>query len=331
MGRRVRPWSRPGVCSRRVAEPPCAAAMSATIGRPSPLPVESGPRTKRSKTCSSSSGGMPAPSSRTAMAVPAAARSTRSRRAAGARRSAARSRRGSRAPGGCGPGRPTIGVTPARPARGSRRPPRAPPRRSRRRRRCASTARSTCSRCSGSPPVSALRDRRDVADEPLERRGVLEDRAQVLVVARVDAVEHRLEPPAHDRERRAQLVRDVGEERAALRVDRAQARAHRVERARERAHVAAAALGHARGVVAVLDLRGRLDQRADRRHPPAHRARRARGSSRRRRRRIASATTRRPDGGRDRADGDERGPDARRDDAAHRQQQQREHQRRSAA
>ena len=90
----------------------------------------------------------------------------------------------------------------------------------------------------------------------------------MVVVARMDPVEHRLEPAAHDRERRAQLVRDVGEERAPLRVDRAEARAHRVERAGERAHVAAAPLGHARRVVAALDLRGRLDQRPDRRDPP---------------------------------------------------------------
>ena len=68
----------------------------------------------------------------------------------------------------------------------------------------------------GEPAGLGLRDRRDVADQPLERRGMLEDRAEVLVVARVDPVEHRLEPPAHDRERRPQLVRDVGQERAPL-------------------------------------------------------------------------------------------------------------------
>ena len=52
---------------------------------------------------------------------------------------------------------------------------------------------------------------RDVADEALQRRGVPEHRAQVVVVARMDPVEHRLESPAHDRQGRPQLVRDVGE------------------------------------------------------------------------------------------------------------------------
>jgi hypothetical protein len=56
---------------------------------------------------------------------------------------------------------------------------------------------------------------------------VLEDRAQVTVVSGVDPVDHRLEPSAHDRQRRSQFVRHIGEERAPLRVDRAEASSSR--------------------------------------------------------------------------------------------------------
>ena len=88
----------------------------------------------------------------------------------------------------------------------------------------------------------------------------------------MNPIQHRLEPPAYDRDRRPQLVRDVRQERAPLRVDRAQAGAHRVEGAREPADVTSAPLGNPRGVVAALDLRRRLDQRPEGRHPPPNRA-----------------------------------------------------------
>ena len=176
-----------------------------------------------------------------------------------------------------------------------------------------------------------LRDRRDIADEPLERLGVREDGAQVVVVARVDPVQHRLEPAAHDRERRAQLVRDVGEERAPLRVDRAEARAHRVERrARARAP---------RGLPARA--RAPSSRRARSARPPRSAPRWARSAAATRAARThedsdaADEDRERGDaqarGGGDRADRDEGGPDARRHDAAHRQQDERRTSGRSAA
>ena len=168
--------------------------------------------------------------------------------------------------------------------------------------------------------------RGDVADEPLERLGVPEDRAQMVVVAGMDAVEHRLEPPAHDRKRRAQLMRDVGEERPSLGVDGTEAFAHRVERACERAHVPAASLGHACRIVASLDLLGRLDQRGDRSEPPARRAHDHHEAAD-----AAHEDDEReraePSRGRDRAERDERGPDSSGHDPRHGQQNDREHQR----
>jgi hypothetical protein len=148
---------------------------------------------------------------------------------------------------------------------------------------------------------------------------VLEDRAQVIVVPGVDPVDHRLEPPAHDRQRRAQLVRHVGQERASLRVDRAEALAHRVEGARQRAHLTAAALRHAGRVVPALDLRGALDQRRDRRHSAPHRPcerDKAADAAEQDRHRDAAQLPR----GADHAERDERGPHAGGDDRGQRQQ-----------
>ena len=167
---------------------------------------------------------------------------------------------------------------------------------------------------------------RDVADEPLERLGVAEDRTQMVIVARMDAVEHRLEPPAHDRKRRAQLMRDVCEEGPPLGVAGTEALAHGVERACECAHVPATSLGHACRIVPSLDLLGRLDQRRDRSEPPArcaHDHDEAADAAHEDDERESTQPSR----GRDRAERDESGPDPGGRDPCHGQQNDREHQR----
>ena len=96
----------------------------------------------------------------------------------------------------------------------------------------------------------------------------------MLRVRRVDAVDDRLDVALDDRERRAQLVADVGEQPPALRLVDLEARRHRVERAAEIAQLARAAvdLRDTRRVVAGLDPPGRLDERVQRRpDPPASR------------------------------------------------------------
>ena len=56
----------------------------------------------------------------------------------------------------------------------------------------------------------------EVVDEPLHDPGLLEDRGQVRLVGRVDAVDHRLEVAGDDAEWRAKLVAHVVEQGAAL-------------------------------------------------------------------------------------------------------------------
>ena len=55
-------------------------------------------------------------------------------------------------------------------------------------------------------------------------------------VGRVDAVEHRLDVAGDDRQRRAQLVADVGQEQATLALVDVEPLDHRVEAARQVAH-----------------------------------------------------------------------------------------------
>ena len=58
----------------------------------------------------------------------------------------------------------------------------------------------------------------------------------MVLVERVNAVEHRLEAARDDGQRRPQLVGDVGEQRLAVRPRPVEALRHRVERRREAPH-----------------------------------------------------------------------------------------------
>src|SRR5438552_985208 len=75
------------------------------------------------------------------------------------------------------------------------------------------------------------------------------------LVGRMDAVDHRLDVPLDDRERRSQLVGDVRQEAATLFFVRLEAGGHRVEGANEIANGPGASHGlpNARAVVACLD------------------------------------------------------------------------------
>ena len=84
------------------------------------------------------------------------------------------------------------------------------------------------------------------------------------MVRRVDAVQQGLEIPLDDAERRSQLVRDVGEQPAALHGIPFEPASHLVEGARQATDLAGAALWHADVVVASLDPAGCFDQVADR-------------------------------------------------------------------
>ena len=72
-----------------------------------------------------------------------------------------------------------------------------------------------------------------VVDEPLEHPGLLEDRGQVRLVGRIDAIEDGLEVAGDDREWRAQLVADVREERPPLFLVRLEPGGHGVEPSRQ--------------------------------------------------------------------------------------------------
>ena len=59
-------------------------------------------------------------------------------------------------------------------------------------------------------PGLGLGHRAQVVDEPAEDPGLLEDRREVLGVGRVDPVDERLDVALDHRQRRSQLVADVG-------------------------------------------------------------------------------------------------------------------------
>ena len=110
------------------------------------------------------------------------------------------------------------------------------------------------------------RERPEILDQARERLRLLERQGQMLVVARIHAVEHPLERALQHRERRAQLVRDVRQQIAALLVLALQPLRHRVERLRERPAFGRSPLGDAGGEITV---RGP----PERRHHVLHRAR----------------------------------------------------------
>ena len=113
------------------------------------------------------------------------------------------------------------------------------------------------------------RERPQIVDQARQDARLVEDRAQVRLVGRIDAVEHTFERPLHDGEWRAQLVADIGQEGASRLLVRGQARAHRVERSSQRADLRRAAFRHLGADLAGLDSARRLDEIPDRRPGPA--------------------------------------------------------------
>jgi hypothetical protein len=101
---------------------------------------------------------------------------------------------------------------------------------------------------------------------------------------RIDAVEHSLDASLQHAERRAQLVREIRHEIAALAVRVLQPLRHRVERTGEGAHGRWAALRHARRIVSVGHAFRGIHHGAQRRCDAAHHPQRAAGTERRQRR-----------------------------------------------
>ena len=85
------------------------------------------------------------------------------------------------------------------------------------------------------------RHRPQVVDEARHDPRLVEDRRQVRLVGRVDAVDHRLEVAGDDGQRGAQLVAHVVEQRAPLVLVALEPLDHRVEAADQLAHRAPAA------------------------------------------------------------------------------------------
>ena len=114
---------------------------------------------------------------------------------------------------------------------------------------------------------SAASARRPRTARAVRRSSISRDRtwvsssklAELTIVTRIDAVEESFEPALNHRQRRAQLVRDIGHQVAAQAIVVLQPLGHRVERARERAH-------RRRPVLARRARRSRR-QRRDRRPP----------------------------------------------------------------
>ena len=105
-----------------------------------------------------------------------------------------------------------------------------------------------------------------VVDEALHDARLLEDRAQMLGVGRVDAIDHRLEVAGDDGQRRPELVADVGEERSTLPLIDLEPLDHRVEPMDELADRSWGPTGDldADRIVAALDAAGRVDESIER-------------------------------------------------------------------
>ena len=81
------------------------------------------------------------------------------------------------------------------------------------------------------------RQRPQILDQPRQHMRFLEQLRELPIVARIDAVEQTFEAALQDRQRRAQLVRDVGHQVAPQAVGVLQPLGHRVERACARARI----------------------------------------------------------------------------------------------
>ena len=287
--------------------PPWDSATARTIARPRPKepPRSPAPRTKRSNSVGASSGGTPGPSSSTtSRAWPSRGRSrcdTRISVPGGVWRRAFSIRlivepvqlvaralderrldveRRSRAPALTGPSSAAASTT--------------------------IWARSHGSRAHDAPDVGA-RQQQQVGDEPAHALGGAQRRARRVALVAVQRVGEQLEVGEHARQRRAQLVRGVGDELALARERRLGLAArgvelaeHALERARELGdlvvglglgHAAARGRACARSRAAVeVSSRDRRHRAARDRHPGEQRERR----SRRARRAAGTARRARP-------------------------------------
>ena len=228
------------------------------MARPSPAPGESAPFTNRSKARGSRSGGKPGPSSWTTTATPGCGLA-RVRSGGQGHVSARR-----RVAKGVGQqvaddlpkadrvgldGRQLVGHV-GRDLHvalgclgGSRRRPR----------RSSRAPTSTGSRCSARPPASAWATVRRSSTS--RSRVVMASRIgrQVRGIGRIDAVRDGLDVGPHDGQRRAQLVRHVGQEAAAFSLVDGQPGAHLVEGSRQCPRLARTALADLHVEIAGLD------------------------------------------------------------------------------
>ena len=229
-------------------------------------------RWKRSNTRSASSGGMPGPSSATSMVVTpsvAAWALSHTRPSAGEWRTAFSSRlaitwcirsespTARRSPGWTSTRSHTGRAVNASPSSHSRVA-------------CSSSVRTG----NGAGPQrqrAALQPRQveQLLDEPAEPLGLAQRRAQRGGIGRLDAVDEVLQQRLQRADRRAQLVRDVGDEVAAHAVDVGQLGGHRVERAGQLADLVARGRAHAPAVVAARHRGRRGRHLAQRRGHPA--------------------------------------------------------------
>ena len=108
-----------------------------------------------------------------------------------------------------------------------------------------------------------LGDGAQVVDQSLEGRDGVQDRRQVRRIGGIDAVGDGLHVGAHDGQRRAQLVRHVGQEAAPFSLVDGQPGAHLVERPCQRPRLARTALGDLHVQIACLDASGRRDEVVD--------------------------------------------------------------------
>ena len=225
----------------RITSPPHCLASSRAIGRPRPVPLgprrPALPRLKRSKTACSSPGSRPGPSSSTSIPPgPHSDRHGRSRAAS----SEARSRPASRAPGR-GPGRAVDRLAP-RPRSGSRARSRAP---------SAVLAPALGGALGRFAEVDGRRGQLVLA-RPAQDQQLVDDRREPVDLSRCgielartpgpprETLAEPLERQAQAGERRAQLMRGVGDE---VLLDAQQALdpvGHLVEGARQRALLGAA-------------------------------------------------------------------------------------------
>ena len=116
------------------------------------------------------------------------------------------------------------------------------------------------------------RKRAQIVEQARHHLGLLQKGRELVVVARVDAIEHRLDIALDDRQGRAKLVGDVGEERAALRLILPEPFRHPVKRHTEVAHFRLARRLDSHAVVPGGDPVGRGHDVGHRRDRPTHAA-----------------------------------------------------------